>query len=257
MQRWKITNSTAILIFMLLSCFLAWLVALPIWVDGGLNNSRFTLFAVAMMSTPTIAAVVVCAIEARMSSFVRDVGLWPLKYPKRLLWCLLLAIALPVFLTIQAVYIGTWLGTFPGDLKNFTILHFLAGSQGTGAYLMSQVGSILLATLVNLLPAMGEEIGWRGWLWPRLQKYGRVPAIFVSGVIWGLWHAPLILLGYNYPFAEGAWGLVFMCGMCIVVGAFFGWLRTISGSVWPCAMAHADSSMSVKQQSEPFHLLLK
>ena len=68
---------------------------------------------------------------------------------------------------------------------------------------------------------------------------GVVPALLISGVIWGLWHAPLILLGYNYPGAPGWLGLTAMVGMCIVFGAIFGWLRLRSDSVWPAALAHA------------------
>lgn len=60
----------------------------------------------------------------------------------------------------------------------------------------------------------------------------------ISGVVWGLWHAPLVLLGYNYPDAPGWLGLTMMVGMCILVGAVFGWLRLRSESVWPAALAH-------------------
>ena len=80
--------------------------------------------------------------------------------------------------------------------------------------------------------------GWRGWLLPKLMPLGAGPAVLISGVIWGLWHAPLILLGYNYPTAPGWLAVLSMCGMCIVVGGVFGWLRIRSGSVWPAALAH-------------------
>ncbi|TFH57774.1 CPBP family intramembrane metalloprotease [Glutamicibacter arilaitensis] len=90
-----------------------------------------------------------------------------------------------------------------------------------------------------------EEIGWRGWLWSRLQAYGQLISIVISGGIWGIWHAPLILLGYNYPFATGPWGVMAMCGMCIVFGAFLGWLRNFSDSVWPAALAHGVFNASV------------
>lgn len=212
---------------------------MPLWLGGGLNHPHFRWIAVAMMATPSIAAVVLAGLEGRITSFTRDVGLWPLAHPRRLIGSVLLAIAVSIFLIVQAAYVGTWLGVFPGDLANFTILNFLAGPSGPAEFLVNQFGLILLGGLLNLLPALGEEIGWRGWLWPRLQQYGQLTKILVSGVIWGLWHAPLILLGYNYPLAKGAWGLLFMCGMCVVVGAFFGWLRTLSGNVWPSAIAHA------------------
>ncbi|WP_268873979.1 CPBP family intramembrane glutamic endopeptidase [Pseudoclavibacter helvolus] len=81
-------------------------------------------------------------------------------------------------------------------------------------------------------------MGWRGWLLPKLLKFGIVPALLISGVIWGLWHAPLILLGYNYLDAPGWLGLTMMTGMCILVGSVFAWLRIRSESVWPAALAH-------------------
>ncbi len=103
-----------------------------------------------------------------------------------------------------------------------------------------QLIGVATGAFLNLLPALGEELGWRGWLLPRLYRFGAVPALLVSGVIWGLWHAPLILLGYNYPDAPRWLGLLAMVGMCVVVGMVFGWLRLRSASVWPAALAHGS-----------------
>lgn len=225
--------------FCLLSMLLAWIVAMPLWLGPGLGHPSFTWIALAMMITPSIAAVVVAALEGTLGRFFADVGMWPVHRPWRFITAMLLGILIPVFLIIQAVFVGSWIGVFPGDLQNFTILKIVSGEAGVGRYLVDQGGLILVAGLVNLLPALGEEVGWRGWLWPRLQPLGQLPAILISGVVWGLWHAPLILLGYNYPLADGPWGVMSMCGMCIVVGAFFAWLRSFSQSVWPAAFAHA------------------
>src|SRR5690606_13998217 len=57
------------------------------------------------------------------------------------------------------------------------------------------------------------------------------------GVIWGLWHAPVTLLGYNYP-ELGAWAALMFVGFCVLFGAILGWLRLRSGSVWPAAIGH-------------------
>src|SRR5690606_34125956 len=51
-----------------------------------------------------------------------------------------------------------------------------------------------------------------------------VPAILLSGVIWGLWHAPLTLLGYNYA-RLGAWAAPAFVGFCVIAGAVLAWLR--------------------------------
>jgi uncharacterized protein len=61
----------------------------------------------------------------------------------------------------------------------------------------------------------------------------------LEGVIWGAWHAPLVLLGDNHPDAPSWLGVAAMVGMCTLLGAIFGWLRLRSGSVWPAALAHA------------------
>lgn len=60
-------------------------------------------------------------------------------------------------------------------------------------------GSVLIAPFINSIFAFGEEYGWRGFLLPQLLPLGRCPAHLIGGIIWGLWHAPLVLMGFNYP----------------------------------------------------------
>ena len=107
-----------------------------------------------------------------------------------------------------------------------------------GALVAAQVVQAFLIGWVNVVPALGEEWGWRGWLLPALRPLGVWPAIAVSGVIWGLWHAPVILLGYNYPNQSPPLGLALMVVFCVLAGALLGWLRLVSGSVWPAAIGH-------------------
>jgi membrane protease YdiL (CAAX protease family) len=59
---------------------------------------------------------------------------------------------------------------------------------------------IIAGLTLNGLFAFGEEYGWRGYLWDRLANRGRLGSFVCVGSLWGLWHAPLILVvGYNYP----------------------------------------------------------
>lgn len=234
----------SIVCFCVLSMALAWAVALPLWRGDGINDARLPGIATAMMFTPTVAALMIAIAERRVKSFPADVGLWPIKRPGKFLIALVLSYMIPLALILQAPLVGTWLGVFPGDLESFTVLHFVSGEAGPAKYLLGQAGVIVIASLFNTLFALGEEVGWRGWLWVRLQSYGQLPAILISGAIWGAWHAPLVLLGYNYPMATGPWGVLAMCGMCIVFGAFLGWLRTYSDSVWPTALAHGAFNAS-------------
>ncbi|MEV5739745.1 CPBP family intramembrane glutamic endopeptidase [Microbispora rosea] len=137
-------------------------------------------------------------------------------------------------------------------------------------YVVQVAQAVLIAPFINAIPAFGEEWGWRGWLLPRLlgdpavapvptasqvpggspapagapgtgeRRPARVwPAMVLSGVIWGLWHAPLTLKGYNYP-ALGAWAAVLFIGFCVIFGALLGWMRLRSRSVWPAVIAHGS-----------------
>ena len=243
-------NLRHILYFVLVSYSIAWAVALPLWLGNGLFDEKFRLLAGIMMFTPGLSALfMVFVIERGPKKFAR-LGLWPLKPAKRFILYMLLGFLIPVALILQALLVGSMLGLYPGDFTEFSGFKFaiqyqlaLAGEtelpQPIGVLVALQFVNVLIGAFINLIPALGEELGWRGWLLPKLMAYGPIPAILISGVLWGLWHAPLILLGYNYPLAPGWLGLLMMTGMCISVGAIFGWLRLRSTSVWPAALAHA------------------
>ncbi len=101
---------------------------------------------------------------------------------------------------------------------------------------------VFLAPALNIATTFGEEWGWRGYLLPKLlERRGILPTLLLSGVIWGLWHAPLTMAGHNYgvgyvgfPFA----GILAMCGFCVVTGVFMSYVTLRSGSCLPAAFAH-------------------
>ena len=238
-------SGRAIAVFLVLAFGLSWLVALPLWLGGGLAHPRFGLIALAVMCTPAIAAVVAVFFVERPTRRLQSLGIWPLGRPGRFVGYLALGLVVPTALVLVALPIGAWLGVYPADFANLSGFAELLRTQGAPdlgvpVHVLAalQLVTIPIGAFVNLIPALGEELGWRGWLLPKLMPLGAVGAIVVSGVIWGVWHAPLILLGYNYPTAPGWLGLVMMTGMCIVVGGIFGWLRLRSDSVWPAALAH-------------------
>jgi membrane protease YdiL (CAAX protease family) len=96
-----------------------------------------------------------------------------------------------------------------------------------------------LAIPLNMIFTFGEEFGWRGYLLPRLAPLGGISASIIVGIVWGLWHAPVIVLdGYNYP--GHPWlGIGMMVIFTISLSMIFTWLRFRSGSVWPSTLAHA------------------
>lgn len=108
---------------------------------------------------------------------------------------------------------------------------------------VSLIQCLSYAPFVNMFFALGEEAGWRGFMTPFLtEKLGRAKGLVLSGILWGAWHWPLILLaGYN--FGSGYWGAPFtgallMCLSCTALGILLSLLYEKCGSVWAPALAH-------------------
>jgi membrane protease YdiL (CAAX protease family) len=102
--------------------------------------------------------------------------------------------------------------------------------------------ALFLAPLLNAVSTFGEEFGWRAYLLPKLMPLGPPKAVLLTGLVWGVWHWPLILMGFNYgldyvgaPFL----GPLAMVWFTVVIGVLLGWLTIRSGSVWPAVIAHA------------------
>lgn len=99
------------------------------------------------------------------------------------------------------------------------------------------------APLLNMFFAVGEEAGWRGYMTPYLTKrLGRTKGLLLSGIIWGVWHWPLILLA-GYEYGVGYWGapftgLLMMCVFTTAVGILLTWLQERTKSIWTPALAH-------------------
>jgi len=108
-----------------------------------------------------------------------------------------------------------------------------------GVLVAVQLASIPIGALVNSIFAAGEELGWRGWLQTALRPLGVWPALLLTGAIWGLWHAPVILLGYNFGRPDVV-GLLLMVGGCLAWGVLLGWMRLRCASVWPAVLAHGS-----------------
>ncbi len=105
--------------------------------------------------------------------------------------------------------------------------------------LLQIIQGLLFGPLLNVLFTLGEEIGWRGFLLPRLLPLGQWRAILISGAIWGLWHAPAIVRGLNYP-GHPILGIPMMIVFCILSAAFLSWLSLSTRSTWVAALAHGS-----------------
>ena len=162
----------------------------------------------------------------------------------------MLALAIPPALTLagSAVYFLFFSGDFDPEASRFSaaaIAQLGVGTDQVPAIFAIQVANaVIFAPFINMLLAIGEEAGWRGFLYPALrERMPRSRAAIITGVVWGLWHAPLIAMGYNYGtdyLGFPVLGIVAMTIFCMAFGTFLCFLRERSGSVWPCALAHGS-----------------
>ncbi|MFB6139431.1 MAG: CPBP family intramembrane glutamic endopeptidase [Halosimplex sp.] len=111
------------------------------------------------------------------------------------------------------------------------------------AFLILQVvQAVVLAPLLNSLATFGEEFGWRAYLLPKLAPLGWRRALVAHGVVWGVWHWPVIAMGYNYglDYVGAPWlGMGAMAVATVGLGVFLGWITLRSGSVFPAVVGHA------------------
>lgn len=140
------------------------------------------------------------------------------------------------------IYGLTWIFVASPD---FTLTRFIAQYElelpmSAGLMILIVTLSMLFVSpILNLLPSLGEELGWRGFLLKELLPLGKNRALILSGIIWGLWHLPFVLLiGFGYGEHNIVGACVFLM-LITAVGVWFGHLRLTSNSVMLPSFAHA------------------
>ena len=241
-------------IFAVIAFGLAWLACLPLWTSGeGISDPlAVTVFGGLMMFTPLVASIIASIVQRRrarargevVASAPRYFGFWPLRPFGRVIGVTVAAFFGIMVLVVLGYLVSAAFGWLTLDLTGLSAfkeqLATLPGMESV-PIAVATLGYLLLmlaGAVSNCFVTIGEEFGWRGWLLTSLRPLGTWPALLIVGVVWGLWHAPLILLGYNFNRPDIT-GLGLMIGGCIMVGILFGWLRLRTGSVWPAVFAHA------------------
>ncbi len=170
-------------------------------VYNGGNKTAATFIIAAMMFVPALGALL-------SGTGLRDMG-WKPRIRKNIK-TILIAWFAPILFT--ALGAALYFLLFPGHFSlDGEYVAFSAGeeifkqleAQGISypVYaLISVLGAAIYGPFVNMFFALGEEVGWRGFLYPQLKaRFGRNKGLLLGGVIWGAWHWPLIwLIGYEY-----------------------------------------------------------
>jgi membrane protease YdiL (CAAX protease family) len=96
---------------------------------------------------------------------------------------------------------------------------------------------LLAGITINAIAGFGEELGWRGFLQKEMSNVGFWQSSVLIGVIWGIWHAPIILQGHNYPQNPIA-GVLMMIILCVLLAPIFSYIRLKANSVIAAAILH-------------------
>lgn len=242
-------HTRRISLFLVLAFGLSWLVGAYIYLSGGLSGSArgsaaaLSGLLVAYMFGPGIAHLLVRTLtDTRLD---REATWLNPHLRARFRWY-----AIAWFLPAVLVMIGVTIfyALFPQhfDRSMEAMWGTLDGQVPTGISPMAIAAGQLVAALtigpaVNTVVAFGEEFGWRGFLLQHLYPLGRRAAVVLTGVIWGVWHWPIIAMGYNYGtgYPGAPWlGMLAMVWLTVLLGTFLAWVTLRAGSVWPAAVGH-------------------
>jgi membrane protease YdiL (CAAX protease family) len=211
-----------------------------------------------MMAGPAIAAII-CAQAFEKGRRIAALGL---HFKPNLWW--LIAWIIPIAIVVASVVV-TLLLTDQHYVDLGEATRRTVESQGQDP---SQIPPFMLSSLfiigmsVTLGPLINtfvltftEELGWRGYLYDLWRPHGFWRTAIVTGVIWGLWHAPAIyLFGLNYP-TEPALGMGIFTAYCVPLAIIFTHVRERGGSVWAAGIMHgtfnAVPGLSILSLSAP------
>ena len=239
------SEKRSFLIYLLVTFAVAWSVQI---LASTIGRAVYQLLLVLCMYAPFLGVLVA---KKGLSTAKTGIG-WKLSIRKN--WKLFLfAWFFPIIITFLGACL--YFLCFPDEYDSSfgfltTAYHAMLDTDGTiQGITMSQLvrisilQAITYAPLINTLAALGEEVGWRGYMTPVLTSwFGEQTAWIISGVIWGLWHAPLIvLIGYEYGigyFGAPISGVVLFCFITTALGIILSFLYHRSNSIWVPALLH-------------------
>ena len=126
----------------------------------------------------------------------------------------------------------------PVDLSALVAQAALIGMTYPVFMVVVTAQTIILGPFLGLLVTFGEEYGWRGYLQPALTGLGRARGVALVGIIWGIWHWPVIWMGYNYP-GHPYLGSLLMVLFSVGLAFLLGYAVLKAKGIWIAAFLHA------------------
>ncbi len=233
MNNRKEINSLLITFFTLMILFTT---VIFIWMFNGAKENVWAILA--MMWTPGISALITSLV---FKDKISDYGWKPGKIS-----ALVYAYSLPLVISLIAYGIA-WLS----GLAEFTsdqVLNYkwarMLGFENPAPFIVGVLSKMTLGFLLTCLPVLGEEIGWTGFLTPKLLKIYSVPITsLIVGLFWAVWHFPAIFGGF---YGQGTPLWVSLPGFTLVIVGY-SFMRTVlvkkSKSLWTGVVLHSSGNI--------------
>ena len=238
-----------VLLFVALTFFFSWLLLDTFLLLGGQWNSRAAIaVAVGYMFVPMIVAFAVQKLISK-EPLRKPFGI---SFRPNRWW--LVAWLLPPAIAFAAFGVSL---LFPGvgyssDLSGFfermesmlsaekvELMKDQMKDMPIGPLWLGLLQGLVAGPTINAVAAFGEETGWRGLLQKELGHVGFWKSSLTIGAIWGVWHAPLILQGHNYP-EHPMVGVFMMTAWCMLLSPMFSYVRLRAKSVIAAAIMHGS-----------------
>jgi membrane protease YdiL (CAAX protease family) len=223
----RITVLTFVILTFLFSSVFWYLIATTAPVAE--NATRLLVYTIANMWCPALAAIVTRLYFQRN---LKGFGLYPGE-PKWLLLSMLLPVAVGLAMFGTAWVAGIAPFSTAGAARVFSVTF---------------IPLFLYLILFNCFAAAGEEIGWRGFLVPELDRFmGFSELALLSGAIWTSWHFPLMFFGTYHGTGSIGYSLAVFIPSVMGAALVLAWLRLVSGSVWTAVLFHGFWNFFIQQ----------
>ena len=236
------SDKKGVIVYLLIAFGLAWLLwEIALRIGPPADSPLFQLAILPGAFAPAVATVVVRKWVTREGFGDAGLGLNLRQWRYYLVgWSLPLLVVLAIVLLAVLLGIANPDFTLERALKELTPEGTTLPSLPPGIFVILPF-QLMFVALVSAPILWGEEFGWRGYLQVRLMGHHPLLAAILTGLIWGLWHIPLNLRGYNFP-GQPVLGMLVFTVSTIMLSIIFGWLRARTGSIWSASLAHSATN---------------
>ena len=206
------------------------------------------VYVLALMWSPGLAALLTCKFHGM------DLGTlgWKWGSPRYQVMSYFIPVAYAT-ITYAVVWITRQGGVYNKDFVNFISQRFGLGTMSAGtAIALYLFFSATTGMIRSCGSALGEEIGWRGFLVPQLAKeYSFTTTALITGFVWSLWHYPVLIFA-DYNAGTPVWyGLTCFTVMVVSSSFIYTWMRLKSGSLWTGVLLHASHNLFIQSFFDP------